>query len=102
MCHNNNIVVLKKYNETLISYKGQKELLDYQHKERISKLEQLKAEISDIVNEIKELTTIRYKNINSDEENREKLSKIEIQTKEQQNYIANWDILKINFSDHVL
>ena len=36
---------LKKCNETLISYKGQKELLDYQQKERISKLEQLKAEI---------------------------------------------------------
>ena len=66
---------LKKCNETLISYKGQKELLDYQQKERISKLEQLKAEISNIVNEMKELTAIRYENIDFDVE-KTKLAKL--------------------------
>lgn len=71
----NRRIELKKCNETLISYKGQKELLDYQQKERISKLEQLKAEISNIVNEMKELTAIRYENIDFDVE-KTKLAKL--------------------------
>lgn len=84
---------LKKCNETLISYKGQKELLDYQQKERISKLEQLKAEISNIVNEMKELTAIRYKNIDFDVE-KTKLAKLRKYYAELTEEIANNNIEK--------
>ncbi len=67
----NRRIELKKCNETLISYKGQKELLDYQQKERVSKLEQLKAEVNDISNEMEELNKIRYNNIDFDTEKAE-------------------------------
>ncbi len=66
---------LKKCNEELIRYKGQKELLEVQQKERVAKLEQLKAERSDISNEIEELTAIRYDNIDFDAQ-KEKLAKL--------------------------
>ena len=84
---------LKKCNETLISYKGQKELLDYQQKERISKLEQLKAEISNIINEMKELTAIRYENIDFDVE-KTKLAKLRKDYAELTEEIANNNIEK--------
>lgn len=87
----NRRIELKKCNETLISYKGQKELLDYQQKERISKLEQLKAEISNIVNEMKELTAIRYENIDFDVE-KTKLAKLRKYYAELAEEIANSNI----------
>lgn len=52
---------LKELNETLISYRGQKDLLDYQREERASKLDELRASIDRISSEMESLIAIRDK-----------------------------------------
>ena len=49
---------LKELNETLISYRGQKELLDYQREERAAKLNELRASIDEISREMESLMAI--------------------------------------------
>ncbi len=52
---------LKELEENLISYRGQKELLDYQREERAAKLEELRAAADSISAEMDELISIRDK-----------------------------------------
>ncbi len=59
---------LKELNDTLISYRGQKELQDFQHEERTAKLEELKASVDDISSEMEELSTIHDEGRNPEEE----------------------------------
>ena len=61
---------LKELNDTLISYRGQKELLDFQREERTAKLEELKISISDISAELEELSMIRDEGRNPEDEKR--------------------------------
>lgn len=53
---------LKELNETLISYRGQKELLDYQREERTGKLDELQKSIDEISSEMDSLIAIRDEN----------------------------------------
>ncbi len=53
---------LKEWNETLISYRGQKELLDHQREERAATLDELQKSIDGISDEMKDLITIRDEN----------------------------------------
>ena len=53
---------LKELNETLISYRGQKELLDHQREERAAKLDELQKSIDGISDEMKHLIMIRDEN----------------------------------------
>lgn len=55
---------LKELDENLISYRGQKELLDYQKYERKEKLKEINAAIDDISAEMAELEQIRDNGIN--------------------------------------
>ena len=55
---------LKELDENLISYRGQKELLDYQKYERKEKLKEINAAIDDISAEMAELKQIRDNGIN--------------------------------------
>lgn len=59
---------LKELNDTLISYRGQKELQDFQREERAAKLEELKASVDDISSEMEELSMIRDEGRNPEEE----------------------------------
>lgn len=59
---------LKELNDTLISYRGQKELQDFQREERTAKLEELKASVDDISSEMEELSMIREEGRNPEEE----------------------------------
>lgn len=59
---------LKELNDTLISYRGQKELQDFQREERAAKLEELKASVDDIFSELEELSMIRDEGRNPEEE----------------------------------
>lgn len=52
---------LKELEENLISYRGQKELLDYQREERAAKLKELRTVIDSIAAEMDELISIRDK-----------------------------------------
>lgn len=61
---------LKELNDTLISYRGQKELQDFQHEERTAKLEELKAAMDDISAEMEELSMFRDEGRNPEEEKR--------------------------------
>ena len=55
-------------NDTLISYRGQKELQDFQREERTAKLEELKASVDDISSEMEELSMFRDEGRNMEEE----------------------------------
>ena len=59
---------LKELNETLISYRGQEELLNHQREERAAKLEELKESINGISIEMEELSMIRDEGRNPEEE----------------------------------
>lgn len=59
---------LKELNDTLISYRGQKELQDFQREERAAKLEELKASVDDISSEMEELSMIREEGRNPEKE----------------------------------
>lgn len=59
---------LKKLNEALISYQGKKELVEQQREERARKLEELRITIENISNEMEELTQVRDKGRNPEEE----------------------------------
>ena len=61
---------LKELNDTLISYRGQKELQDFQREERTAKLEELKASVDDISSELEELSMFRDEGRNPEEEKR--------------------------------
>lgn len=61
---------LKELNDTLISYRGQKELQDFQREERTAKLEELKASVDDISSEMEGLSMIRDEGWNPEEEKR--------------------------------
>ena len=52
---------LKELENTLISYRGQKELLDYQREERTANIEKLQAEIDTVTAEMADLAAIRDK-----------------------------------------
>lgn len=60
--------VLKELNETLISYRGQEELLNRQREERAAKLEELKEAIDGISIELEELSMIRGEGRDPEEE----------------------------------
>ena len=59
---------LKELEKTLISYQGQKELLECQRIERAEKLEELKAAIDGISDEMEELSAVRDEGRNPEEE----------------------------------
>lgn len=61
---------LKELNDTLISYRGQKELQDFQREERTAKLEELRAYMDDISAELEELSMLRDEGRNPEDEQR--------------------------------
>lgn len=61
---------MKELNDTLISYRGQKELQDFQREERTAKLEELRAYMDDISAELEELSMLRDEGRNPEDEQR--------------------------------
>ena len=66
----NRRIEMKELNDTLISYRGQKELQDFQREERTAKLEELRAYMDDISAELEELSMLRDEGRNPQDEQR--------------------------------